>query len=93
MVSKHVVPGTIYVDKSAASRPIREVISFTVIGHSKVFIFMNDNYLRVSCVGDYVASSFEEILDDADKISYLRAKAQRILGDLIQECEEGIFDD
>ena len=67
--------------------------TFTAIGKNRVFTFLGQDYVTVKKPGDYTASSSELIVDDAKLISYLRVRAQKMLGDIIQEIEEGVFDD
>ena len=67
--------------------------TFTIIGRNRVFTFLGNNYVTVKHPKDYTASSSDLVVEDAQHISYLRLRAQKILGDVIQEIEEGIFDD
>lgn len=95
-VSKHFVVGSILMSKYSVSDSLKSegrYGSFTIIGQNRVFSFVSDNYVTVRNPEDYTASSTEIIVDDAKLISYLRLRAQKILGDVIQEIEEGVFDD
>lgn len=95
-VSKHFVVGTILMSQYSIKDSLRskgEFGTFTVIGRNRVFTFLGQDYVTVKKPGDYTASSNELIVDDAKLISYLRLRAQKILGDVIQEIEEGVFDD
>ena len=95
-VYKHFIVGSILMDKWAIddSRKCKgQSGTFTVIGKNRVFTFLGNDYVTVKHPKDYTASSHDLLVDDAEHIAYLRLRAQRILGDLIQEIEEGVFDD
>jgi len=93
MVSKAVEPGTIFVSIDQANQNLKAITTYTIVGHKRTFTFIGDEYVRACATSTYVASSIDTILEDTEKISYLRSKAQKSLGSLIQEIEEGIFDD
>lgn len=93
MVSKDVAPGTIFVSRDQANHKSQTITTYTIVGHKRTFTFIGDEYVRAYATSTYVASSMDTILEDTEKISYLRSKAQKTLGSLIQEIEEGIFDD
>ena len=96
-VSKHFVPGTIMMpqhklDQYRMHKRLQDLGTFTVLGHHRVFKFIGD-YLSVCKPANFTAYSDETVVDDPEVISYLRQEAQKHLGSLIQEIEEGVFDD
>ena len=53
-----------------------------------------DRIIVTACAPDrYTRYADDVIVEDPEVISYLRLEAQKSLGSLIQECEEGVFDD
>jgi len=95
-VYKNFVVGTILVNKWDLDSMLAnrgKTGSFTVIGMHRVFCFVGDDYISIRNTSDYTASASERVVDDAKLISYLRERAQKSLGDVIQEIEEGVFDD
>ena len=67
--------------------------SFIVVGQHKVFKFIGHDYVTASGLADYTVSSGAIVIDEPELLSYLRDRAQKMLGDIIQEIEEGVFDD
>jgi len=67
--------------------------SFIVLGQHRVFKFIGNDYVTASALTDYTVSSQTVVIDDPQLLSYLRDRAQKMLGSLIQEIEEGVFDD
>ena len=67
--------------------------SFVVLGKHKALKFIGDDYVSISALKDYTANSHEIVVDEPKLISYLRERAQKVLGGVIQEIEEGVFDD
>jgi hypothetical protein len=67
--------------------------SFVVLGKHKAFKFIGDNYVTILGLEDYTANSAEIVVDEPTIVSYLRERAQKVLGGVIQEIEEGVFDD
>jgi hypothetical protein len=97
-VSKNFVVGTILCAKHQMEHyreynRLDNIGTFIVIGHHNVFKFIGKKYLSVCDPGDFTAHSDEHVVDDPAVISYLREQAQKHLGSLIQEIEEGVFDD
>ena len=97
-VSKNLVVGTILCAKHQMEhyrqyKRVDNISTFIVIGHHNVFKFIGDKYLSICDPGDFTAHSDEQVVDDPAVISYLRLQAQKYLGGLIQEIEEGVFDD
>ena len=97
-VSKNLVVGTILCAKHQMEHyreynRVDNISTFIVIGHHNVFKFIGKKYLSVCDPGDFTAHSDEQVVDDPAVISYLRRQAQKHLGSLIQEIEEGVFDD
>tara|TARA_R100001440_G_scaffold73128_1_gene97431 strand:- start:386 stop:739 length:354 start_codon:yes stop_codon:yes gene_type:complete len=97
-VSKNFVVGTILCAKHQMEQfqlydRLDVIGTFIVIGHHNVFKFIGKKYLSVCAPSDFTAHSDEQVVDDPRVISYLRIRAQKYLGGLIQEIEEGVFDD
>ena len=97
-VSKNFVVGTILCAKHQMEHyrqynRLSNISTFIVIGHHNVFKFIGKKYLSICDPGDFTAHSDENVVDDPAVISYLRDQAQKYLGGLIQEIEEGVFDD
>jgi len=67
--------------------------SFVVLGKHKALKFIGDEYVSISALKDYTANSHEIVVDEPKLVSYLRERAQKVLGGVIQEIEEGVFDD
>jgi len=67
--------------------------SFIVLGQHRVFKFIGHDYVTASALADYTVSSSAVVVDNPELLSYLRVRAQKMLGSLIQEIEEGVFDD
>ena len=97
-VSKNLVVGTILCAKHQMEHyreynRLDNISTFIVIGHHNVFKFIGKKYLSVCDPGDFTAHSDEQVVDDPEVISYLREHAQKHLGSLIHEIEEGVIDD
>jgi hypothetical protein len=58
-----------------------------------VLKFIGNDYVTSSGLADYTVSSAAVVIDEPELLSYLRVRAQKMLGDIIQEIEEGVFDD
>jgi hypothetical protein len=95
MVSKNFVVGSILAERLEIPnmRKGMRYPCFIVLGHHNVFKFLGNGYVSICKSGDFTASSIHEVVDDPEIISYLRERAQQVLGDVIQEIEEGVFDD
>jgi len=92
-VSKELPVGSIIVNKYDATRETKNIISFEVIGENKVFKFVGERHLTASPLDSYTMGSTYVVVDNPTVISYLLTRAKNILKDIIQECEEGVFDD
>jgi len=94
-VYKNFVVGTILAEKYHIEnmRPGSKLGTFTILGEHHVFKFLSGDYLTICAPGDFTASSLQTVVDDPALISYLRDRAQKHLGGIIQEIEEGVFDD
>ena len=97
-VSKNFVVGTILCAKHLIEQyrqynRVEHITTFIVVGHHNVFKFIGKKYLSICDPSDFTAHSDEQVVDAPAVISYLRLQAQKYLGGLIQEIEEGVFDD
>jgi len=97
-VSKNLVVGTIMSPKHQLEHysqyhNLSNISTFVVIGMHNVFRFIGSGYISICLAENYTAHSDEVVVDDPAIISYLRLQAQKHLGSIIQECEEGVFDD
>ena len=95
-VSKNFVVGTVMAEEWQMHDLIRtkgQSGSFIVLGQNRVFKFIGSDYVTASGLGDYTVSSSATVIDNPELLSYLRLRAQKMLGSLIQEIEEGVFDD
>lgn len=95
-VSKSMPIGTILVEEWQIPDMIRSKGhsgSFIVLGRKSAYKFIGTDYLTICNVTDYTASSTLKVLEDEEILSYLRVRAQKLLGGVIFEIEEGVFDD
>ena len=95
-VSKNFVVGTVLAEEwqlNDMKRTKGKSGSFIVLGQNRVFKFIGNDYVTSSALGDYTVSSAAIVIDEPELLSYLRVRAQKMLGDIIQEIEEGVFDD
>lgn len=95
-VCKNFVVGTVLAEEWQMHDLIRtkgESGSFIVLGQHRVFKFIGHDYVTASALADYTVSSSAVVVDNPELLSYLRVRAQKMLGSLIQEIEEGVFDD
>jgi len=95
-VCKNFVVGSILAEEwqmHDLKRTKGETGSFIVLGQHRVFKFIGHDYVTASALADYTVSSSAVPIDDPELLSYLRDRAQKMLGSLIQEIEEGVFDD
>ena len=95
-VSKNFVVGTVLAEEwqlNDMKRTKGKSGSFIVLGQHKVFKFIGNDYVTSSALADYTVSSAAIVIDEPELLSYLRVRAQKMLGDIIQEIEEGVFDD
>lgn len=93
MVSKEYQIGTILINKYDRNSDGKNITGWTVIGKHRVFNFIGNEYVSVSDIKSYTASSILEVAEKVSTISYLREKSQKILGSVVSEIEEGVFDD
>ena len=95
-VCKNFVVGTVLAEEWQMHDLIRtkgQSGSFIVLGQHRVFKFIGHDYVTASALADYTVSSSAVVVDNPELLSYLRVRAQKMLGSLIQEIEEGVFDD
>jgi hypothetical protein len=92
-VSKELPVGSIIVTKYDANREAKNIITFEVVGKDKIFRFVGKGHLAASPLDSYTMGSTYVVIDNPITISYLLTRAKNILRDIIQECEDGVFDD
>lgn len=71
----------------------KNISSFYVIGAHYVFCLIGDDRFSVSSRAEYDFDEDMQIVSNPTVIQYLRDKARKYIGSIIQECEEGILDD
>lgn len=69
------------------------ISSFYVVGHNYVFSMIGDSRFSVDSRVDYDFDENMHLVSNPTVIQYLRDKARKYIGSIIQECEEGILDD
>ena len=95
-VCKNFVVGTVLAEEWQMHDLLRtkgQSGSFMILGQHRVFKFIGHDYVTASGLGDYTVSSSAVVVDNPELLSYLRERAQKMMGSLIQEIEEGVFDD
>tara|TARA_A100001015_G_scaffold310149_2_gene410955 strand:+ start:114 stop:467 length:354 start_codon:yes stop_codon:yes gene_type:complete len=98
MVSEDIAVGSIitsstYLQTAKQFGRMKSIHTFAVVGQHKVFKFIGEDYVSTCPPEKYTRYADDVIVEDAEVISYLRDQARKSLGSLIQECEEGVFDD
>lgn len=71
----------------------KNISSFFVVGHNYVFSIIGDSRFSVEPRVDYDFDEDMHLASNPLDIQYLREKARKYIGSIIQECEEGILDD
>jgi len=92
-VSKELPVGSIILTKYDAKREAKNIVTFEVVGKDKVFRFVGKGHLSTSPLDKYTMGYSYVVVDNPTVISYLLTRAKDILEDIIQECEDGVFDD
>jgi hypothetical protein len=98
MVSEDVAVGSIitssvYLQNAKQFGRMKSIHTFAVVGHHRVFKFIGEDHVTACAPDRYTRYADDVIVEDPEVISYLRDQARKSLGSLIQECEEGVFDD
>jgi len=98
MVSEDVAVGSfitssVYLHNAKQFGRMNAIHTFAVVGHHRVFKFIGDDHVTICAPDKYTRYADDVIVEDAEVILYLRDQARKSLGSLIQECEEGVFDD